>query len=93
MGLNVASREKVEKYLFAEYPSLRSYFDKLRGEKTSQTKSTLARLWNVSEKEAETVAKQIVETGVWKERGSNPVRYWTMFIFRSGLDMVQGKAK
>lgn len=92
-GLNVASREKVEKFLFAEHHSLRTYFDDLRGEKTSQTAETLSELWSIPKEEAEEVAERIVETGVWKKRGSDPVRYWTMFLFRNGLEMVQGKAK
>lgn len=91
-ALPVASREKVDKYLFAEHPSLRPYLERLRGKKTSQTDSTLAELWGCTEDEAHKVAEHIHRAGVWRKEGGNPIRYWTMFIFRDGLDMVQGKA-
>ena len=40
--------------------------------------------------EARSIAERIEKAGVWKVEGSEPVRYWTMFIFRDGLQMIQG---
>ncbi len=91
-ALTEASKEKVEKYLFAEHPSLREQLDLLKDKKTSQTSESLAQLWKVSVEEASLIADQIEKAGVWKSDGSNPVKYWTMFIFRDGLQMVQGQA-
>lgn len=91
-ALSEASKEKVEKYLFAEHPSLREQLDLLKGKKTSQTAESLAELWNVSVDEASRIAGRIEKSGVWKSEGSDPVKYWTMFIFRDGLEMVQGQA-
>ena len=91
-ALPVASKEKVDKYLFAEHPSLRSYLELLRGKKTSQTDATLAELWACSREEAREIAERIAKAGVWRKEGGEPLRYWTMFIFRDGLDMVQGQA-
>ncbi len=90
-ALSDASREKVEKYLFAEYPSLREKLNLLKGRKTSQTVDTLAELWGVSSDDAQKAAEQIAKAGVWRREGEITVRYWTMFIFRDGLEMVQGQ--
>jgi hypothetical protein len=92
-ALTQASKEKVDRFLFAEYPTLRPYLEQLRGKRTSQTPETLASLWNVSEVEASDIAERIVKAGVWRKEGESPARFWTMFIFRDGLDMVQGQAE
>ncbi|CAK8724145.1 MAG: hypothetical protein CDV28_12229 [Candidatus Electronema aureum] len=92
-GLAYASREKTEKYLFAEYPSLRKYFDSLRGGKATQTLTSLSSLWNCSENEAEQIAAQIVQTGFWKIEKKGQSTYWIHFIFRDALEIVQGTAK
>ena len=92
-ALTEASIEKVEKYLFAEHPNLRSKLDMLIGRKTSQTVESLSELWGVSTIEAKSIADQIVKAGVWKQEGEEPIKYWTMFIFRDGLQMVQGQAE
>jgi len=91
-ALSEASKEKVEKYLFAEHPSLRDQLDLLKGKKTSQTVDTLSDLWGVPVDEARSIANRILRAGVWRQEGTEPCRYWTMFIFRDGLQMVQGQA-
>jgi hypothetical protein len=91
-ALSEASKEKVEKYLFAEHPSLREKFELLKGKKTTQTAQTLSELWQISVEEAQDLAGRIRQAGVWRIEGSNPTRYWTMFIFRDGLEMIQGQA-
>lgn len=90
-ALTAASKEKVEKFLYAEYPALAPYFDKLRGHKTRQTVETLSAIWSVSPHEAEKIADDIADAGVWKKEGGDPAEYWTMFVFRDGLDLIQGK--
>ncbi len=92
-GLAYASREKTEKYLFAEYPSLRKYFDSLRGGKARQTLTSLSSVWNCSENEAEQIAAQISQTGFWKIEKKGQPTYWIQFIFRDALEIVQGTAK
>jgi hypothetical protein len=91
-ALSEASKEKVEKYLFAEHPNLRDKLEMLKGKKTSQTIDSLSELWNVSLEEAREIADYISKAGVWKIEGESPLKYWTMFIFRDGLQMVQGQA-
>jgi len=91
-ALSEASKEKVEKYLFAEHPNLRNKLEMLRGKKASQTADSLSELWGVPVEEAKEIAEYISKAGVWKMEGENPRKYWTMFIFRDGLQMVQGQA-
>ncbi len=43
--------------------------------------------------EAKDIAERIAKTGVWRQEGEDPVKFWTMFIFRDGLQMVQGQAE
>jgi hypothetical protein len=90
-ALSEASKEKVEKYLFAEYPNLREKLEILKGKKTSQTSDSLSELWNVPLAEAIEIADKISKAGVWKIEGEDPKKYWTMFIFRDGLQLVQGQ--
>ncbi|MCI5157794.1 MAG: hypothetical protein D3906_05010 [Candidatus Electrothrix sp. AUS1_2] len=92
-GLAYASKEKTEKFLFAEYPNHRGYFDALRGEKSKQTLASLASLWSCTEEEAEKIASQIALTGFWKIEKKEQPTYWIQFIFRDGLEIVQGTAK
>ncbi|MEZ4599878.1 MAG: hypothetical protein R2940_08820 [Syntrophotaleaceae bacterium] len=92
-ALSEASKEKVQKYLFAEHPSIRDKLELLKGRKTSQTAQTLSELWGVPIEEARSIANIIEKAGVWKTEGDDPVRYWTMFIFRDGLEMIQGQAE
>ncbi len=91
-ALSEASREKVEKYLFAEHPNLRDKLEMLKGRKTAQTVGTLAELWGLPNEEARLIAEQVRMAGVWRQDGASG-KYWTMFIFRDGLQMVQGQAE
>ena len=92
-GLSFASKEKVEKYLFAEYPDLRKYFEQLRGGKSKQNLSSLSSLWDCSESDAEKIADKIAMTGFWKKEKKEQPTYWIQFIFRDALDIIQGTAK
>jgi len=92
-ALSEASKEKVEKYLFAEHPGLRDKLNLLKGQKTSQTIDSLAELWSIPKNDAYQIAKRIEKAGVWKSEGTEPTKYWTKFIFRDGLGMIQGQAE
>jgi len=92
-GLSFASNEKVEKYLFAEYPNLRKYFEMLRGEKSKQSLSSLSRLWQCSESDAEKIGDEIAMTGFWKKEKKEKPTYWIQFIFRDALGIIQGTAE
>lgn len=87
------SRVRVEQTIFAEYADLKPWIEALEGEKTEQTITTLADLWNVSAEEAATRAQRLVEIGFFEALGSkNSPRYKVPFLYRDYLELVQGKA-
>ena len=91
-GLAQASKEKVEKYLLAEHPELRTYFEALRGNKSEHSVASLSRLWQCSEHEAKTIAGEIALTGFWTVEKKEDPTYWIQLIYRDGLAIVRGTA-
>ena len=92
-ALAVVSRVRVEQTLFAEYPWLREKLDALRKQKTLQTPDSLAALWECSPEEAASNAAELVQIGFFEQRGSrSSPEYWVPFLFRDGLELVQGAA-
>lgn len=85
---------RLEQTLFAEYPNLKPYIEKLAGEKTNQSEATLAELWQLPLETARDVAARLVEIGFFEARGprSDP-DYWVPFLYRPALEMVQGTAE
>lgn len=88
------STVRLEQTLFAEYPNLKPYIEKLAGEKTNQSEATLAELWQLPLETARDVAARLVEIGFFEARGprSDP-DYWVPFLYRPALEMVQGTAE
>jgi hypothetical protein len=92
-ALSDASREKVEKHLFAEHPKYRPWLDRLRNGKSQYNISTLSVLWKISKEETLLRAQALEEIGFWlKEKSDNP-EFWIPFIYRDGLDIKQGQAE
>jgi hypothetical protein len=89
-ALPEVSAMRVDQTLFAEYPRLRPFLDRLRGEKAEQTLETLIRLWGTDETRALETATALVDAGVFVSRGESG--YWVPFLYRHGLGLVQGKA-
>ena len=87
------SKVRLEQTLLAEHPDLREIILKLEGEKTEQTLGSLSRIWDVREEEAATLAAQLVDVGFFQKPDSkeNP-SFWVPFLYRPGLEMVQGRA-
>jgi predicted transcriptional regulator len=80
--------------LYAEYPDLKSYLERLEREKAQQTASTLAAIWETDEAAARRVAERLVEIGFFERRGSNDQpAYWVPFLYRDALSLVQGEAR
>ncbi len=93
-ALPEVSRARLEQTLFAEYPALRPWLEKLRGAKTLQTPGTLARIWGDGAEEAQALAGQLVEVGFFERRGSREKpQYWVPFLYRDALELVQGLAE
>lgn len=93
-ALPEVSRVRLEQTIYAEYPGLKKYLEALRGEKTRHSPETLAVFWDVSPDEAAAIGRKLVEIGFFESRGSKEEpEYWVPFLYRDGLDMVQGTAE
>ena len=94
-ALREVSDVRLNQTLFAEYPDLQPYIERLEGEKTQQTVRTLASLWGVRDQaEVRRLCNRLVDVGFFEERGdrAEPV-YWVPFLYRDALNMVQGEAR
>lgn len=92
-ALPEVSKIRLEQTLYAEYPELKAWLEKLQGEKTAHTAETLAAVWGISRDEAASKANQLATVGFFEKRGnSQEPEYWVPFLYRDGLDMVQGAA-
>jgi hypothetical protein len=92
-ALSDASKEKVEKHLFAEHPKYRPWLDQLRSGKSQYNIATLSALWGIDKDETLSRAQALEEIGFWlKEKPDNP-EFWIPFIYRDGLAIKQGQAE
>lgn len=92
-ALPEVSRARLEQTLYAEYPAERTFIESLRGHKSQQSVSSLARLWETTPEEAALRAKKLLEIGFFEERGTDEdPDFWVPFIYREALDLVQGTA-
>lgn len=92
-ALPEVSRTRLQQTLLAEHPTLKGYVEKLQGEKTLHTATSLSEIWQIPAIEATKVAEQLVEIGFFELRGSRQTpEFWVPFLYRDALDMVQGSA-
>jgi len=92
-ALREVSRVRLTQTLYAEYPDLKPLVERLDGEKTQQNPQTLAGLWGTSQDEARKHANSLVDIGFFEARGEKEApAYWVPFLYRDGLNMVQGDA-
>jgi hypothetical protein len=92
-ALSDASKDKVEKHLFAEHPKYRPWLDQLRGGKSQYNIEKLSALWEIGRDETLSRAQSLEEIGFWlKEKPDSP-EFWIPFIYRDGLDIKQGQAE
>jgi hypothetical protein len=93
-ALDIVSKVRLEQTIYAEYPSLKPFIQKLESEKTEQRIDSLAKIWSLSNDETNIYAKKLVDIGFFAERGDsqNP-KYWVPFIYRNELKMIQGAAE
>lgn len=92
-ALEEVSEVKLYQTIYSEHPEYQSYIEGLREQKTHQFPTTLASLWNVEDADAKQIGLQLVEIGFFERIGpvANPA-FWVPFLFRTALDMVQGRA-
>jgi hypothetical protein len=92
-ALSEVSRVRLEQTLFAEYPTYKPLLQALQGAKTRHTIPTLMNVWNESKETTEKIANQLAEVGFFKKEGTtNEPQFWIPFLYRDGLDLVQGTA-
>jgi hypothetical protein len=93
-ALPEVSRVRLERTLYAEYPDVKPWLERLERERTEHTTQTLAEIWALDESEAASRAERLVEIGFFERRGTkqNPT-YWVPFLYRPALDLVQGAAQ
>ena len=92
-SLREVSQVRLTQTLYAEYPDVKPLIERLEGEKTQQTPQTLAGLWGVSQDQARQRAGLLVDIGLFEARGEKEApTYWVPFLYRDGLNMVQGEA-
>lgn len=92
-ALREVSVVRLRQTLYAEYPDLKPYVEKLEGEKAEQLPSTLADTWAVDVDQAISIAEQLVRVGFFERKGSREdVSYWVPFLYRGALNLVQGQA-
>jgi hypothetical protein len=90
-ALPEVSRVRLEQTLYAEYPSAKSWIEKLRGAKTLQKCKTLSVIWGISEEQASAKADELAAIGFFETRGNRQAtEYWVPFLYRDALDLVQG---
>jgi len=93
-ALPEVSEVRVTKTLYAEYPALRNYLERLEGQKTHHNDTSLAGAWSIDFEEARRVADPLVEVGFFERRGERQrPTYWVPFMYRSALRLVQGSAE
>ncbi len=93
-ALPTVSKVRFEQTLLAEYPNMRDFLMKLNGEKAEQTLHTLSEIWGTDQEETRTNARRLTEIGFFEARGTkDDPSYWVPFIYRSALNLVQGRAE
>jgi hypothetical protein len=92
--LREVSEVRLQQTLYAEYPNLKPFVEKLNGEKAEQSVETLAKIWKISVEEALSVAETLVGVGFFNRPGNkdNPT-FWVPFLYRDALNLVQGRAR
>lgn len=92
-ALDIVSKVRLEQTLYAEYPDLKVYIQKLEGQKTEHSIRTLSSIWNIENEESMAIAKKLSEIGFFEEKGEvNDPKFWIPFIYRNELKLIQGSA-
>lgn len=92
-GMPEVSKTRLEQTLYAEYPTLKDYCEKLRGDKSAQTVDSLVNIWGMDRAKALKVARKLVEVGFFEERVVKDLLiFWVPFLYRDALELIQGTA-
>jgi hypothetical protein len=92
-ALPQVSKARLQQTLYAEFPQLRQFLQKLDGEKTQQNPKSLAKIWKLGEKEVVEIADRLTDVGFFEKRGQKAdPSFWVPFLYRDALNMSQGSA-
>jgi hypothetical protein len=88
------SEVRLTKTIYAEYPALRPYLERLEGQKTHHSVASRAVAWGEEDLPvAHEIADRLVDIGFFERRGDRAApTYWVPFVYRPELRMVQGSA-
>jgi hypothetical protein len=70
LALPTVSSNRLNTYLYAEYPTEREFLEKLEGQKAEQNPETLASIWGVDRDDALKKAGELVALGFFEQRGT-----------------------
>jgi len=90
----VVSETRLMKTIYPEFPWLKEWLERLRGQRTHHSLDSLRAIWGVDLGEAEDRIKRLVDVGFFERRG--PIQestYWVPFLYRPALGLVQGSAE
>lgn len=93
-ALPAVSETRLVQNLIAEHPDMKSYVQRLNGQKTEQTIESLCQIWKVDHETSLKCAQKLVEIGFFQPRGArDQPTYWVPFLYRDALKMSQGLAE
>lgn len=90
-ALKVVSKTRLEQTIYAEYAHLQPYIEKLENQKTEHDIKTLSKIFDTSTKKTIEIANELVAIGFFEDKKGSKMPYWTPFLYRAGLNMIQGK--
>jgi hypothetical protein len=92
-SVSLVSKQRIEQTLYAEFPTLKDYIEKLKGDKAEHNIYTLSQKWGKSVDESAQIAKKLENIGFFEAKGelTNP-KFKIPFIYRPYLEITQGVA-
>lgn len=92
-GLKSVSERRLYQTLFAEYPALKPYIEKLRGQKSEHTVTTLKSIWGVDDAGTAALIEKLTNVGFFESRAEKGgLSYWVPFLYRDALELLLGRA-
>jgi archaellum biogenesis ATPase FlaH len=87
------SKAKVEQNLYAENSHLKKYISSLENQKAELDIKSLSSVWEIPEKETESVAMSLAEIGFFEQRIAKMEKIFKIpFLYRPYLNIIQGKS-
>ncbi len=92
-ALKEVSKVRYTQTMVAEYPDMKSYMDRLEGQKAEQSLQSLQVLWQTTPEKATELADRLISVGFFEKRDRKGITsFWIPFIYRGALKLVQGRA-